>query len=275
MTTEDNEDFKNSTKCWICDNDYNDTDVKVKDHCHITGKYRGSAHIDCNINLKLNHRIPIEFHNPKNYDSHLIIQELGKFNLKISVTLNGLEKYMSFTIKNKLSFIDSFQFLSSSLDSFVKNLNKDDFKYLSLEFNKNNLDIVKQKGFYPYEYMTDLEKFKDKLPSKEKCYSSLTNKKINDKENVLNVWNKFEMKTMKDSHYLCLKCDVLLLAELFEKSRNNSVKNYGQYPSPFLSAPSFSWDAMLKRTKIKLEFITDPNMYRFFEKGARGRIYYI
>ena len=65
----------------------------------------------CNTNHKLNHKIPIAFHNLKNYDSHLIIQELGKFNLKISVIPNGLEKYMNFTISNKLSFIDSCQVL--------------------------------------------------------------------------------------------------------------------------------------------------------------------
>ena len=52
MTKEDNEDFKDSNKCWVCDNDYIDNDVKVRNHFHITGKYRGSAHRDCNINLK-------------------------------------------------------------------------------------------------------------------------------------------------------------------------------------------------------------------------------
>ena len=82
MTKEDNEDFKNSTKCCICDNDYIDNDVKVRDHCLITEKYRGSAYRDCNINLKLNHKIPVVFHNLKKYDSDLIMQELGKFNLK-------------------------------------------------------------------------------------------------------------------------------------------------------------------------------------------------
>ena len=78
------------------------------------------------------------------------MQELGKFNLKVSVIPNGLEKYVSFTINKKLIFIDSFQFLSSSLDSLVKNLNKDDFKYFSEEFDNNVLDLVKQKGFYPF-----------------------------------------------------------------------------------------------------------------------------
>ena len=63
MTKEYNEDFKDSTKCWICNNDYVDHDVKVRDQCHITRKYRGSAHRDCNINAKLNHKFPVVFHN--------------------------------------------------------------------------------------------------------------------------------------------------------------------------------------------------------------------
>ena len=104
--------------------------------------------IDCNTNLKLNHKTPVVFHNSKNYDSHLIMQELGKFNLKMNVIPNVLGKYMSYTINNKLSFIDSFQFLSSSLDSFVKSLCKNDFNYLSQEFDNNVLDLVKNKRFY-------------------------------------------------------------------------------------------------------------------------------
>ena len=75
MTKEDNEDFKNSTKCWVCDNDYVDSDVK--DHCHITGKYRGPAHRDCNINLKLNHKIPVVFHNLKNMILILLSKNLA------------------------------------------------------------------------------------------------------------------------------------------------------------------------------------------------------
>ena len=116
MTKEDNEDFKNFSECWICDNDYIDGDVRVRDYCYITWNNRGSAHRDCNINLKLNRKIPVVLHNLKNYDSHLIMEQLGKFILKRSVVPDGLEKYMSITINNNLSFIDSFQFLISSLD---------------------------------------------------------------------------------------------------------------------------------------------------------------
>ena len=94
------------------------------------------------------------------------MQKLGKFNLKINVIPNGLEKYMSFSINNKLSFIDSFQFLSSLLDSLVKNLSNDYFNYLSQKFDNNVLDLVKQKRFYSYEYMSDFEKSKKQLAIK-------------------------------------------------------------------------------------------------------------
>ena len=111
-------------------------DVKVRDYCHIPGRYI-NAHRECNIIVKVNHKIPVVFHNLKNYDLNLIMQELGKLNLKMIAMHNGLEKYMSFSINNKLNFIDSFQFLSSSLDSLAKKLSTDDFKYLSQEFDKN------------------------------------------------------------------------------------------------------------------------------------------
>ena len=90
---------------------------------------------------------------------------------------------------------------------------------MSQECDNNVLDLVKKKGFYPFEYMNDFEKIKEKLPNKEKLYSSLTGKKVNNKEydHVLKVWKKFEMKTMKYYHDLYLKCVVLLLADVFLK----------------------------------------------------------
>ena len=139
------------------------------------------------------------------------------------------------------------------------------------------LNLVKQKGFYPYEYISDFEKSKEELPSKEKFYSSLTGIKISDKEyeHVLNVWKKIEVKTMKDYHDLHLKCDVLLLADVFEKFRNNSLKNYGLCTSDYLSASALSWNGMLNMTKVGLELFPDPDMYILFEKGTRAGVSYI
>ena len=125
--------------------------------------------------------------------------------------------------------------------------------------------------------MSDFEKFKEELPSKKKFYSSLTDRKVAGKiyEHALNDWKNIEMETMKDYHDLYLKCDVLLLANVCEKCRNNSLKNHGLCPSYYLSVTGLSWDAMLKMTKTELELITDLDLYIFFEKGTRGEISYI
>ena len=79
------------------------------------------------------------------------MQEIGKFNVEISVIPNGLEKYTAFTINKNLVFIDSMQFMNYSLDTLVKNLSNNDFNYLSQEFSSNLLKLVKQEGVYPYE----------------------------------------------------------------------------------------------------------------------------
>ena len=101
MTEKDDKDFENASKYWICDDIYVVVDIKVRDHSYINGKYRGSAHKDFNINIKLNVKLPIVFHSIKNYDSHLIMQELDKFIFEINAKPNGLEKYMRFNINNK------------------------------------------------------------------------------------------------------------------------------------------------------------------------------
>ena len=83
------------------------------------------------------------------------------------------------------------------------------------------------------------------------------------------------MKTLKDYRELYLKCDVLLLAYVFEKFRNNNLKDYVLFPSHYLSRPVLSWDAILKMTKNEFERITNPDLYILFEKGTRGGISYI
>ena len=85
--------FQQSNSCWICKKLIDNDEEKVNNHCHVTGKFKGSA---CNINLQLTKNAPVIFHKLRGYDSHLIFNELDKFDVKISVILNGLEKYMAF-----------------------------------------------------------------------------------------------------------------------------------------------------------------------------------
>ena len=88
--------FQESNSCWICKKLIDNDDEKVRNHCHVTGKFRGAAHWSCNTNLQLTKKVPIIFHNLKDYDSHLIFCELNKSDVKISAISNGLEKYMAF-----------------------------------------------------------------------------------------------------------------------------------------------------------------------------------
>ena len=168
-----------SNSCWICKKLIDNDDEKVRDHCHITGKFRGVAHWSCNISLQLTKKVPAIFHNLRGYDSHAIFCELNKFDVKISVIPNGLEKDMVFSLGKNLVFIDSMRYMNSSLDRLVKNLSDEDFKYLLEEFGSKNLKLLKQKGAYPYEYMNSFERFKEKkLPAKKCFFSSTKNWKI-------------------------------------------------------------------------------------------------
>ena len=114
--------------------------------------------------------------------------------------------------------------------------------YQSQEFDSEVLELVRQKGCDRYSNMCNFKKIKEKLPGKNEFYSSLSGSRISDKEHehVLKVWDKFEMKTMKDYHDFYLKCDVSLLASVFENFRNRSLKSYGLCPSHYLSTPALN-----------------------------------
>ena len=295
MTEENEQEFKKATTCHICDKKYTEKDIRVRDHCHITGKYRGSAHQECNLKLRINPKeikIPVIFHNLRGYDSHFIMQEIGAIvkkhayknnkgeekQMNINAIPNNMEKYMAFMLGNHLTFIDSFQFMSSSLDKLVSNLPAEALKYTSKRFQKEKLNLMTRKGIYPYDYMDSFEKFnKTELPTKEEFYSILNNEHISDEDycHAKKVWNTFQLQTMGEYHNLYLKSDILLLADVFENFRKTCLQYYKLDPCHYFTSPGLSWDAMLKMTNIKLELMTDIDMFQFIEKGMRGGISYI
>ena len=122
--SEEEQQFQSSNTCWICEKLIDNDDGKVRDHCHITGKFRGAAHWRCNINLQLTKTVPVIFHNLRGYDSHLIFFELKNFDVKTDVIPNGLEKHMAFFLNKNWTFIDSMQFMNSSLEKLFKSLSK-------------------------------------------------------------------------------------------------------------------------------------------------------
>ena len=133
--------YKRSTKCHICYKPFTQTNLKVRDHCHYNGPYRGPAHSLWNLRYKIPSYITVVFHNLSGYDAHLFIRELGGHASDMEVIAKNKEDYISFFIKVpvdsyidkngeekdkliELRFIDSFKFMSSSLDSLTKKPSK-------------------------------------------------------------------------------------------------------------------------------------------------------
>ena len=296
MTKKDEEKFKKAEECYICNKKYTNEDIRVRDHCHITGKYRGSAHQECNLQIiRLNPekiKIPVIFHNLRGYDSHFIMQEIGaivkdyeyknkkgeKCQMNINAIPNNMEKYMAFMLGNHLTFLDSFQFMSSSLKKLVSNLPRESLKYTSRRFKGDKFDLMIRKGIYPYDYMDSFDKFEDTvLPTKDQFYSLLNDEHISDEDynHAQKVWKTFSMNNMGDYHDLYLQSDILLLVDVFENFRKTCLEYYKLDPCHYFTSPGLSWDAMLKMTDIKLELMTDIDMFQFIEKGLRGGISYI
>ena len=292
FTREDEKQFNTSSDCWICGEELGND--RVRDHCHYTGRYRGAAHNSCNLKYSKPKGVPVFFHNLTGYDSHLFIKNLGSSNPKENIECipNNEEKYITFTkniivgqytnkkgeVKDKtfkIVFKDSFKFMRSSIKALVNNLPKNGFKNISKYYIPEQVELIKQKGFYPYEYMDKAEKFNEtKLPPREAFYSKLSGEGITEKnyKHAWNVWNTFKMKTVKDYHKLYNETDVLLLADVFENFRDLCLKIYGLDPVYYYTAPGLAWDACLKMTNINLELLSDPNMLLMFEKGIRGGI---
>ena len=162
MSEEGGKQFQLSKTCWFCGKLIDNNNEKARDHCHITGKFRCAADWSCIINLQLTKKVPAIFHNFRGYDSHLIFYELNKCDVRTEVIPNRLEKYMAFILNKNLVFIDSMQFMNSSLEKLAKNLSDNDFKYLTKEFGSKNLELLKQKGAYLYECMDSFQRFRVK-----------------------------------------------------------------------------------------------------------------
>ena len=211
------------------------------------------------------------------YDLHFIVRHLKRQFCKedITVIATNSEQYISIQFQG-LRFIDSFHFLSTSLEKLVDNLKKsgtDKFHHTVRHFG--NHDAFLSKGIYPYEHMRGISQFAEtELPPKESFYSRLSEEHITDEEysRAQEMFQKMERRSLQDYHDLYLKLDVLLLADVFDQFRKLCLKIYGLDPLHFYTLPSLSWDACLKKTGINLELLTDEAMYLFFENNIRGGI---
>ena len=169
----------------------------------------------------------------------------------------------------ELRFIDSFKFMSSSLDSLVNNLARGNNEFFGFkDYNESQYKLLIRKGIYAFEYMDDWDKFKETaLPPKEAFYSKLTMSGVSDRDykHAHRVWAKFGINNLGAYHNLYLKTDVILLANVFKSFKKVCLDNYGLDPAHFYTAPGLVWKACLKITKIRLELLLDPDMLLMFK----------
>lgn len=250
LSDQESESFLKATHCCICKDQLgNDT---VRDHCHVTGKFRGAAHSSCNLNLRLRERIPVFFHNLKDYDAHHIMSVIGKYKHKrINCIPQNHEKYIAFSLGN-LDFVDTFQFMSTSLEKLSINLAKEGLhKFPHLEAyvtsthpgNKQmKLQLLSRKGVYPYRYINSFKRFEEKALSPQKAFfNDLDGKTVSDQEfHAQLVWDVFKIQDLGLYHDLYMETDVHLLADVFENFRSLCLEMYGLDAAYFYTAPGLA-----------------------------------
>ena len=222
-------------RCVICQMCLNGE--KVIHHDHLTGEIYGVAHNSCNLKLRTQTFTPIFFHNLSKYDAHHLLKYIEiQSEEQLTVIPCNSETYISFSffvpvgkskddklLYEEFRFLDSYRFLSGSLDTLVTTLETKDYCQLSKHFQKN-CDILQKKGVFPYSFLDSFEKLYEKLLPQygDQWINSLCGQIDVSEEDVQHankVWNEFGRKNFGDYLMLYLKTDVILLADVFEKCR--------------------------------------------------------
>ena len=283
MTEDDELDFANATHCFICAKPFEKNESnKVIDHDHLSGLYRGASRRFCNLMFQIPKFIPVIFHGLRNFDSHIICQCIGEYEMEkrnITCIPQNMERYISFSLGN-LRFLDSYQFFSSSLECLTENLKSNGglkyFNHFSSEFeDKIIATLLLRKNVFPYDYMNDESKFLEtSLPPKEVFYSNVKKAHISDEDymHACNVFSTLGLAELGDYNDVYLKTDVLLLCDIFENFRNVSQRDYNLDPCHFYSAPGLSWASMLRMTKVNLQLITEIDDLILWERAVRGGV---
>ena len=295
ITPREQHEFNRCEACPKCKRVFTDKIRKVRDHCHITGKYRGPLCHTCNSRLTLKRNVlPVIFHNLKNYDAHLLIKHgLGKFkHWQLHCISQTTEKFMSISAKVPvgktktgkaifftISFLDSFQFLSSSLATLAESHTslpvteklKDDIPSLST-------DVLRRKGVFPYSYFTSLRVLEEtSLPSRDAFKNDLSGEECSEEDysHAHRAWREFGCRTFKDYMMRYLELDVRILTDVFEAFRHLSLRQDKLDPVHFVSLPGLSFQSAFKMTGETVELLQDPFIYNLFERGKRGGMTFV
>ena len=257
----------------------------------------GFAHSECNLKRRSIQFIPVVAHNLSNYDLHHVCLHIHKFKpgCKIDIIPSTDEKYITLsigvpiktyqdktgatrTVYEYLRFIDSFRFMACSLKKLVSYLPKEKFEILDKcfsEFTDQDRELLHQKGYYPYSYIVDFEKFPKKgLPPGEEWKNSLENDEVSITDdqwnNAKKVFDRFNCQNLGDYHDLYLKTDTLILACVIEEFRSLCYITYGLDSAHYFTCSRLSGDAFLKKCRADIELLTEREHLEMVEDMIRG-----
>ena len=206
----------------------------------------------------------------------IFFKTLIQHSKNVTIVPETIEKFKSVSTEHFI-FIDSFSFLSSSIEKLVesaKEEGEDCFMLLKKHFpDSKQFQMLLRKGIYFYDYASDFKVFNEnKLPSRKNFFNRLQDKHISEKDylHAQEVYKEFNCQSLLDYMQLYVKTDTILLADLFQNFRKTAFKTYGLDPVHYISLPSYGRDAMLKLTGVEIELISNPEVFNLINRGIRG-----
>jgi DNA polymerase type B, organellar and viral/Recombination endonuclease VII len=288
---EENE-YDDAENCYLCKKQFTNAKSrqKVHDHDHFTGDFLGAACNACNLARRVRKPfLPVVFHNFRGYDVHHLLKHAAhRFSSwEFSCIAQSSEKFQTVTAYigkgyAPIRFIDSLQFLLSSLMNLGSMLQTNQKQYLNSLRNELPEEARTGKGIFPYSFVTGrdvLDEPRTDLPPREEAFYDTLSDSVNvsedDFQRARTVWRLCGCTSLKDYMLIYLKVDVFLLADVFETFRSTARQEDGLDPANFLSIPGLSWCAALRSMSRSLDLLQDLEMYTFFESGIRGGMTFV
>ena len=271
LTNEEQRKHDKETHCEYCKIEFDDKDhIKCAHHNHINGLFLASACLSCNSKMKVNNCLHIVFHYLKGYDSNFILSRMAKQFEGQNINLIGRNTSNIFhmNVNNFVKIIDSYEYITSKLQSLSENLNMDNIKYTQKLIDKYNLTHESiQKDIFPYTYINSFDHYNHKK------FPNISY--FNTDKNTYQKYKDFYYKHFNDlgnySNYYLMK-DVLLLTDIMENYREMFMEKYQTELFSHYTINSLTFEVFKKYNPIKIKIIDNYGMYENFQSMLRGGI---
>ena len=251
------------------------------DHCLEKDNILGFICREFNLQVKNDKTIPIYFFNGMRYDNSILLKSLCDI-YKDEMTLNCIGnscesfKMIDFEFKNmRYSFklLDICNFIQGSLSKLSENLLDKD-KIITKKHFPHNFELLKEKVYFPYEWLTKENIYNKQLPSIDKFYSSVKLQNISQKEcdKTLEIYKKLNCENVKDYLEIYMKLDICLQSDIFNVFRNTIWDKFEIDCSKYITSCSLSLDLMLKYTGVKIQLFKDITMFDYADRSVLGGV---